>query len=80
VRPGGDVALVDEAAGTKLSMELSEPWNLAVFWTDPPRAMVCMEPWTGPRQSLISGDGKLELSPGEQRSLQTRYVVSSLQG
>jgi len=80
VRPAGDVALVDEAAGTKLSMELSEPWNLAVFWTDPPRAMVCMEPWTGPRQSLISGDGKLELAPGEQRSLQTRYVVSSLQG
>ena len=41
-------------------MELSDPWNLAVFWTDPPRSMVCMEPWTGPRQSLISGDCKLE--------------------
>ena len=76
VRPDGDVALVDEDAGTKLSMELSDPWNLAVLWTDPPRAMVCMEPWTGPRQSLISGDCKLELAPGAQRSLQTRYSVS----
>ena len=80
VRPAADVALVDQAAGIKLSMELSDPWNLAVFWTDPPRPMVCMEPWTGPRQSLISGDCKLELAPGEQRSLHTRYVVSELKG
>ena len=79
VRPDGDVALVDEDAGIKLSMELNAPWNLAVFWTDPPRTMVCMEPWTGPRQSLISGDCKLEVAPGEQRSLRNRYVVSSLQ-
>ena len=79
VRPDGDVALVDEDAGIKLSMELSDPWNLAVFWTDPPRTMVCMEPWTGPRQSLISGDCKLEVAPGEQRSLRNRYAVSSLQ-
>ena len=77
VRPAGNVALVDAAAGQKLTMELSDPWNLAVFWTDPPRSMVCMEPWTGPRQSLISGDRKLELAPGEQRSLCTRYVVSA---
>ena len=80
VRPAADVALVDRAAGIKLSMELRDPWNLAVFWTDPPRPMVCMEPWTGPRQSLISGDCKLELAPGEQRSLHTRYVVSELKG
>ena len=78
VRPAGNVALVDAAAGQKLTMELSDPWNLAVFWTDPPRSMVCMEPWTGPRQSLISGDCKLELAPGEQRSLCTRYVVSTV--
>ena len=80
VRPDGDVALVDQDAGIKLTMELSDPWNLAVFWTDPPRTMVCMEPWTGPRQSLISGDCKLEVAPGERCSLRNRYVVSSLQG
>ena len=78
VRPAGHVALVDAAVGQKLTMELSDPWNLAVFWTDPPRSMVCMEPWTGPRQSLISGDRKLELAAGEQRSLCTRYVVSTV--
>ena len=78
VRPSADVALVDKAAARRLRMELSSPWNLAVFWTDPPRPMVCIEPWTGPRQSLISGDGKLELAAGESQVLQCRYVVESI--
>jgi galactose mutarotase-like enzyme len=78
VRPDGDVTLVDVAAGQKLRMELSKPWNLAVLWTDPPRPMICIEPWTGPRQSLISGDGKLELAVGETYGLHCRYVVESI--
>jgi len=39
--------------------------------------MVCLEPWTGPRQALISGDGKLEIGPSETCRLQTRYAVSA---
>jgi galactose mutarotase-like enzyme len=78
VRPEGSVALVDAAAGRRLSMDLSSPWNLAVFWTDPPRPMVCMEPWTGPRRSLLSGDAKLELAPGASQELHCRYAVTAL--
>jgi galactose mutarotase-like enzyme len=48
-----------------------------VLWTEPPRPMVCLEPWTGPRQALISGDGKLEIGPSETCRLQTRYAVSA---
>ena len=68
----------DAAAGRRLSMDLSSPWNLAVFWTDPPRPMVCMEPWTGPRRSLLSGDAKLELAPGASQELHCRYAVTAL--
>ncbi len=78
VRPEASVSLVDIAAKQRLRMELSKPWNLAVFWTDPPRKMICMEPWTGPRQSLISGDSKLELAAGASQELQCRYVVEGL--
>ncbi|MEX0588477.1 MAG: galactose mutarotase [Cyanobium sp.] len=77
VRPAGDVRLVDPDAGVVLEMQLSAPMNLAVIWTEPPRTMVCLEPWTGPRQSLISGDHKLEVAPGGSCKLQTRYVISS---
>ncbi len=75
-RPAGPVSLVDEAAGTRVQLQHQAPMDLTVVWTDPPRAMVCLEPWTGPRQSLISGDRKLMLTPGESLQLSCRYVAS----
>ena len=77
VRPRGAVRLVDEAAGTSLELQLTHPLDLVVLWTEPPRAMVCMEPWSGPRQALLSGDRKLELSPGASTSLHTRYAFTA---
>ena len=77
VQPTGPVRLVDEAAGTTLELQLSHPLDLVVLWTEPPRPMVCMEPWSAPRQALLSGDRKLELSPGESTTLHTRYQFTA---
>jgi galactose mutarotase-like enzyme len=77
VRPSGAVRLVDEAAGTTLELQLNHPLDLVVLWTEPPRAMVCMEPWSGPRRALLSGDRKLELSPGTSTKLHTRYAFTA---
>ncbi len=77
VRPSGNVRLVDESAGTSLELQLSHPLDLVVLWTEPPRPMVCVEPWSGPRQSLLSGDRKLELAPGESLTLPTRYAFTA---
>jgi galactose mutarotase-like enzyme len=76
VRPAGPVRLVDGAAGRSLELQLSHPLDLVVIWTEPPRPMVCLEPWTGPRQALISGDRKLVIEPGTSTLLHTRYAVS----
>jgi galactose mutarotase-like enzyme len=75
VRPAGPVRLVDEAAGATLELQLSHPLDLVVLWTEPPRPMVCMEPWSGPRQALLSGDRRIELSPGAATVLNTRYAL-----
>ena len=74
--PGGPVTLVDEQAGTRLQLHHHEPMDLTVVWTDPPRAMVCVEPWTAPRQALISGDRRLELCAGESTRLCCRYSLN----
>jgi hypothetical protein len=37
--------------------------------------VVCMEPWSGPRQSLLSGDRRIELAPGASEELSTRYAL-----
>ncbi|MCP9774034.1 galactose mutarotase [Cyanobium sp. WAJ14-Wanaka] len=75
VRPTGPVRLVDGAAGTTLELQPSHPFDLVVLWTEPPRPMVCIEPWSGPRQSLLSGDRKIELAPGASTELNTRYAL-----
>ncbi|MCH9713431.1 MAG: galactose mutarotase [Cyanobacteria bacterium] len=75
VRPTGPVRLVDEAAGSTLELQLSHPFDLVVLWTEPPRPMVCIEPWSGPRQALLSGDRKIELAPSASTTLNTRYAL-----
>jgi len=72
----GPVTLVDEQAGTRLQLQHHEPMDLSVVWTEPPRSMVCLEPWTGPRQALISGDRRLQLGVGESTPISCRYCVS----
>lgn len=75
-RPAGPVTLTDRCNGQRLQLQHQAPMDLTVIWTEPPRAMVCVEPWTGPRQSLISGDRKLEIEPGASTSLSCRYAVN----
>jgi galactose mutarotase-like enzyme len=75
-RPAGPVTLIDDVTGAQLQLQHQEPMDLTVVWTEPPRKMVCLEPWTGPRQSLVSGDRKLVLEPGTQQTVTCRYAVS----
>jgi galactose mutarotase-like enzyme len=67
------VTLRDPIAGTTLDLELTSPLDRVVVWTDPPRPMVCLEPWSGPRGALVSGEGRLTLDPGDCRQLLCRY-------
>ena len=76
VRPTGPVRLVDKAVGATLELQLSHPLDLVVPWTEPPRPMVCIEPWSGPRQALLSVDRRIELAPGASTELHTRYALT----
>ncbi|MCP9926942.1 galactose mutarotase [Cyanobium sp. CH-040] len=72
-QPAGPVRLVDPSAGTTLELQPSAPLDRVVIWSDPPRPMVCLEPWTAPRGALVSGEGRLEVLPGSQIQLHSRY-------
>ena len=74
-QPQGPVTLVDDVSGSQLQLQHQAPLDLTVVWTEPPRSMVCLEPWTGPRQSLLSGDRRLIIQPGGQHVLDCRYAV-----
>jgi galactose mutarotase-like enzyme len=75
--PAGPVRLVDPLAGHAVTLETRAPWDQVVIWSDPPRSMVCLEPWTGPRGSLVTGDRRLELAVGQSQQLSCRYRVDT---
>lgn len=67
-----------ETADVAVTLETRPPLDLAVVWTDPPRPMVCVEPWTAPRGALASGDRLLRVPPGEGVELGCRFRVGAI--
>ncbi len=65
----GPLTIIDEAINRRIVLEYNYPYSLGVIWTDPPRPMICLEPWSSPRNSLITGDRKLSLMPNESMKL-----------
>jgi galactose mutarotase-like enzyme len=72
--PGDQLPLPSSDDGSGVDL-LAGPVS-AVSLVDPPRAMVCLEPWTAPRQALIRCDRRLELAPGASSTLECRYRMS----
>lgn len=71
--PAQAVRLLDPSAGTALELETTAPLDLVVIWSDPPRPMACLEPWSAPRGALATGKRRLDLGPGASMRLDSRY-------
>jgi len=71
------VKLFDCVSRNVIELIHQEPMDTTVIWTDPPRQMVCLEPWTSPRNSLVTGDRKLEIKPAEYIELLTTFKHNS---
>ena len=72
----GSVSFTDLNTGASVEMQNQAPMDCSVFWTDPPRKMICMEPWTSPRSSLLTGDRTLNLEPGTSQELLCKFVCN----
>ncbi len=57
--------------GEAVELHMQPPFAHAVLWSDPPRPMLCLEPWSARR-----GELGLQLEPGERCELRCRYVLS----
>ncbi|MDC3231996.1 galactose mutarotase [Prochlorococcus sp. AH-716-A09] len=54
------------------------PFDLGVIWSDPPRKMVCLEPWTSPRNSLVNGLRKILIPPNSSQILDASILINAL--
>ena len=75
--PSCSIKLFDSLTRNIIELIHQEPMDTTVIWTDPPRKMVCLEPWTSPRNSLLTGDRKLEVEPQEYIELFTTFKHNS---
>ncbi len=60
---GNSTSMIDQETGLELVISFSEQYSTLVFWTLKDKDFICLEPWTGPRNSLNSGVGLIYLDP-----------------
>jgi len=54
------------------------PFDLGVIWSDPPRRMICLEPWTSPRNSFVDGFRKIMIPSNNSKRLNASIQINSL--
>jgi len=74
----GKTSLIDYGLRRKIILTNPFPFDISVIWSDPPRQMLCMEPWTSPRNSLENGFRKIEIIPNSSQKLYASISVENL--
>ncbi len=54
------------------------PFDLGVIWSDPPRRMICLEPWTSPRNSFVDGFRNIIIPSNDSKRLNASIQIKSL--
>ena len=73
----GKTSFIDYGLKRKITLTNPYPIDISVIWSDPPRQMLCMEPWTSPRNSLENGFRKIEIMPYSSQKLYTSISVEN---
>ena len=54
------------------------PFDLGVIWSDPTRRMICLEPWTSPRNSFVDGFRNIMIPSNDSKRLNASIQIKSL--
>ena len=71
-------SFIDHVFKRKVTLINPAPFELGVIWSDPPRKMVCMEPWTSPRNSLVDGLRKILVPKNSFQKLRASIQITAL--
>jgi galactose mutarotase-like enzyme len=62
----------------RLTLSWSDAYTRLVFWTVKGKDYYCLEPWTGPRNAINTGEDLLTLAPQDSFETQVRFAVAFL--
>ena len=68
----------DKIFKRQITLNHPYPFDLGVIWSDPPRRMICLEPWTSPRNSFVDGFRKVMIPPNDSQSIDASIQIKSL--
>ena len=54
------------------------PFDLGIIWSDPPRKMICLEPWTSPRNSFVDGFRNIMIPSNDSKKFNASIQVKTL--
>ncbi len=73
---GKTVIVTDTQQKLTLKMTASEQYRTIVFWTVAGKDFYCLEPWTGPRNSINTGKDLLHVAPGETMKTSVSFAAT----
>ena len=74
----GRSAFRDKIFNRQVTLNHPYPFDLGVIWSDPPRQMICLEPWTSPRNSFIDGFRNIVIPSNDNQRFDTSIQIESL--
>ncbi len=68
----------DKVLKRQVTLNHPYPFDLGVIWSDPPRRMICLEPWTSPRNSFVDGIRNIMIPSNHSQKLNASIQIKSL--
>ena len=73
----GSSSFRDNFFKRQITLKNPSPFDLCVIWSDPPRRMVCLEPWTSPRNALVDGFRKIWIPSNAIQTLEASIQINN---
>ncbi len=74
----GRSAFRDKIFKRQVTLNHPYPFDLGVIWSDPPRKMICLEPWTSPRNSFVDGFRNIMIPSNDNQRFDASIQIKSL--
>ena len=74
----GRSAFRDKILKRQVTLNHPYPFDLGVIWSDPPRRMICLEPWTSPRNSFVDGFRNIIVPSNDSQKFDASIQIKSL--
>ena len=73
----GRSAFRDKIFKRQVTLNHPYPFDLGVIWSDPPRKMICLEPWTSPRNSFVDGCRNIMIPSNDSQRFDASIQIKS---